>query len=785
MNIAELYQSALGHPPYDYQQRLAEASALADLLTVPTGAGKTAAVVLGWLWRRRFAPAGLRLGTPRRLVYCLPTRALVSQTTAACASWIEAVGLQDEIPVCALMGGEVDRHWDERPDIDQILVGTQDMLLSRALNRGYAMSAFRWPVQFGWLNNDALWVFDETQLMGVGLSTAAQLQGLRSALGTAAETRSLFMSATNDPGRLRTIDFRATALDALGLSPDDEASPQLAVRLTAPKPLAPLECAPDDTDAIASFAAERHTTGTLTLVVVNRVARAQAIFRALHKIGHSTPVRLLHSRLRGGDRAAAEDALQPGFSGIVVSTQVVEAGLDLSARLLVTDLAPWASLVQRFGRCNRTGAFGPDEAEVVWVDLPSDGKASVPYSDHELDVARARLAGLADVGIPSLQSIPDETERPALPVIRRRDLLELFDTEPDLAGHHIDVSRFVRSSEDRDVHVAWRNFPADKAPPEGLDGRPTADELARVPVGALRKLLKKGGKAWRWDRLRGDWQQERQPAPGHTVLLSTAAGGYADGVGWTGSAKDRPTAVPAPMLAPPDADGDDPWSQTGTFVDLQTHLDDTVAEVEALAERLPDIDAPWTDLGEAARWHDAGKAHPAFQDMLTGGRPEGAPPVPSGGPWAKSDRRGRARCSRPHFRHELVSSLAWLAHGGDDLTAYLIAAHHGKVRLHLRARPTERLQDNGAPVALGVHDGEMFPGAALGGEVLVPETSMDLRISALGGGEHGTSWHHRMTALVRAHGPFRLAMWEALLRVADWRASRLRAAPDLTEGSND
>ena len=37
----------------------------------------------------------------------------------------------------------------------RILIGTQDMLLSRALNRGYGMSRYRWPMHFGLLNNDA------------------------------------------------------------------------------------------------------------------------------------------------------------------------------------------------------------------------------------------------------------------------------------------------------------------------------------------------------------------------------------------------------------------------------------------------------------------------------------------------------------------------------------------------------------------------------------------------------------------------------------------------------
>lgn len=39
--------------PYPYQIRLATEEVLPELLDVPTGLGKTAAVVLAWLWRRR------------------------------------------------------------------------------------------------------------------------------------------------------------------------------------------------------------------------------------------------------------------------------------------------------------------------------------------------------------------------------------------------------------------------------------------------------------------------------------------------------------------------------------------------------------------------------------------------------------------------------------------------------------------------------------------------------------------------------------------------------------
>ncbi len=207
--------SAQGHDPYPFQTRLATTKELPELIDIPTGLGKTDAVVLAWLWRRRFAGGEVRRATPRRLVYCLPMRTLVEQTAEKAKLWLENLGLFSEKPgdekladmskcspwaenadqektriaVTVLMGGECKDEWDLYPERDAIIIGTQDMLLSRALNRGYGMSRYRWPVHFGLLNNDCLWVMDEVQLMGVGVETSAQMQAFCRSFGTAARHR--------------------------------------------------------------------------------------------------------------------------------------------------------------------------------------------------------------------------------------------------------------------------------------------------------------------------------------------------------------------------------------------------------------------------------------------------------------------------------------------------------------------------------------------------------------------------------------------------------------------
>ena len=65
---------------YPYQRELETDTSLPGLLSVPTGVGKTAAAILGWLWRRRFhGDAGIRNATSRRLFYCLPMWLLVAK----------------------------------------------------------------------------------------------------------------------------------------------------------------------------------------------------------------------------------------------------------------------------------------------------------------------------------------------------------------------------------------------------------------------------------------------------------------------------------------------------------------------------------------------------------------------------------------------------------------------------------------------------------------------------------------------------------------------------------
>jgi CRISPR-associated endonuclease/helicase Cas3 len=323
--------------------------------------------------------------TPRRLIWCLPMRALVEQTARSVSASLEALGILDlkgaeGVSVHVLMGGEADLgSWAEHPDQDMILIGTQDMLLSRALMRGYGMSRYQWPVHFAFLHNDALWAFDEIQLMGSGLETSAQLEAFRRALPTGRPSRTLWLSATLDPKWLATVDFSKAARTLKILELDEADRAAAGSLLDAGKRLSNLGLSITANEsskggearylqALCEAVLQRHRAQGQTLVIINRVGRAQKLFRLIRQARAGRADLLVHARFRPAERRDIERRLREELSvdRIVIATQAIEAGVDMTSSVLVTELAPWPSLVQRFGRCNRFGECpGPEGAAVL------------------------------------------------------------------------------------------------------------------------------------------------------------------------------------------------------------------------------------------------------------------------------------------------------------------------------------------------------------------------------------------------------------------------------------
>ena len=797
MVYAGFFKKATGFDPYPYQSRFAEDEDLPILLKVPTGAGKTEAATLGWLYQRCERPDS----TPRRLVYCLPMRTLVEQTVARVERWLKRLGMEDEVGVVTLMGGEPREQWYLEPEKPYIVVGTQDMLLSRALNRGYGMGYNMWPVEYGLLNNDCLWVMDEVQLMANGLPTSTQLAGLRGKLKTFGPARSIWMSATARSDWLDTIDHRApAAARVMELGSADLADPRLGKRHNASKVVAKDTVDFKKQKEISELIAEKHESGMLTLAIVNTVERAQKLYAELvkpqNKLLHEVEKILVHSRFREDDRreknrVIAKKLDPSGHGMVVVATQAVEAGVDISARTLITELAPWASMVQRFGRCNREGK--QDQGDVLWIDVDKD---TAPYESDDIDHAREIMESLQgkSVGPAALEEMGDKMEGiDHRVVIRRRDVVGLFDTTPDLSGSYLDVSQYVRGTDETGVSVFWRDVP--EGDPDEGEPRPRHNETVNVPLGGsrggpkgIKDYLDSERKAWIWDFLDSQWREilSREIHPGMTLMLDANQGGYDPDTGWDASSKEAVT-VTEEEGDPEDGQGSEPTNTRKRWVTLSRHSRNVEREAVAILGEMAE-EITESEVREAvtlaALYHDAGKAHPAFQEILRQSLPEGESPRGEYEIMAKSPGNGRFGSDRRHFRHELGSALAVLEHASvsnddvRDLAAYLAAAHHGKVRLGIRSLPGARTgnkDSNPDPDKLlgyPVSDYETLPSLDLGEGLLVPDTTLDMSIARMGMDQNDRrSWLERSLALLERLEPFRLAYLEAIVRAADMRAS--------------
>ena len=792
MDIANFYREASGFEPYPYQSQLAE-TGLPELLEVPTGLGKTEAVVMAWLYRRFIHPdPAVRLATPRWLVYALPMRTLVEQTTGRIDQLLQRLQATDAGPglprhAHSIMGGDLpdgarwsDHSWRLHPEQPAIFVGTVDMLLSRALNRGYADGRFNWPISFGMFNNDCQWIFDETQLMGVAIPTSRQLQSFRERFGVVKPTHTTWMSATNDAGLLNTVDRPIDNTVICGLTRQDNTS-ALTQRLEANKTLVELTLPEKKRhEALASELVARHQANTLTIAIVNTVDAAVNLKKRLDKLAPAAEVCLLHSRYRPPDRADRTREILapiPPEGRIVVATQVLEAGVDLSASLLYTDAAPWSSIVQRAGRCNRTGDI--DNATILW----SQPLKALPYTDDEVDAAIALLRSHEGRTLTpgAMSAIKADTTPPILPVLRSRDLHGLFDTSADLSGNDLDVSKFIRDTDSRSVSVVWRDI----TEPAG-QGRPTQAEMCQVSISEFTKFNEKLSQGWMLNPLATGRQPEwvkvtkRDLRDGLTVLLPCKAGGYDPMLGWN-KASTAPVEEISTASQPDTSDvtvEGDPHSGAGRWVGLGVHLADVEAAVTSLlgALGLDTAGAFAAAMARAGLLHDIGKAHPVFQDALRG---TGEPP--GDGPFAKSGNRNRLRYAQPYFRHELASLLAIMGDASHlvddlaepDLARYLVAAHHGRARLGIRRLPDEHVVDSpDTEVALGVVHNTVLPAVEMPDGSTCPRQHLDL-ITALHGNHHTLSYGERSLGLLTRPdiGPFRLAFMEAIVRLADWRAS--------------
>ena len=413
--FAEFFRAVHGFEPYAWQIAAADyvdsTGRVPDRVAVPTGLGKTSMVdVVVWALARDAVAGVRRLG--QRIFLLTERRIIVDGAGAHVAALAAALAGADRDPQAgpvsavaaglrSLCGPGDDEafplrvatfHGSRREDAASwisvhgptVIATTATQYTLRLAGRAPGVSSSMAPVHAGLVGVDATVLFDEPHLAApqvFAISQALAVQSRFEVPGVPA-ARMCVLGATIPPG-LRTPDAGAV------ISFDESAeTPAALVRHRASKPAYVTVCAATRdavikaavAQAVDQVRAREGSSGCRIAVVVNTVDAARKVSEGIaKKLGKrsAVKVRTVTGRLRGADRPIAVDLGRE--NEVLVATQVVEAGADFSVDCLITELAPWSSLTQRFGRCNRDGLAADP---VLHLIVPmSHEKKGVVYGD--------------------------------------------------------------------------------------------------------------------------------------------------------------------------------------------------------------------------------------------------------------------------------------------------------------------------------------------------------------------------------------------------------------------
>jgi CRISPR-associated endonuclease/helicase Cas3 len=333
-------------------------------LTAPTGSGKTLAILDAALTVREQQSAAT--GYAPRLIYCLPFTSVIDQNHDVFARVLAARGIRDREDLLlkhhhlveGLYRSEDSEH---KPDgagqlltetwQSELVVTTFYQLLHTLLSSRNA--DLKRAAQL----SGAIVLMDEVQ--AVPLCYWQGLRHLFQAASATLDTRFVLLTAT------RPLIFRPE--DAAELLPGhrEHFASLSRVRLHCHhrQPLKLGELA----ERVIS---DQSRSGEPVLIVLNRRSAVRELFERLREGLPDRPLIALSTDLTPRDRRArirlVQRLLRNAQPLILVSTQLVEAGVDLSFPVVHRDMAPLDSIVQSAGRCNRHDTVGNPGTVHLW-----------------------------------------------------------------------------------------------------------------------------------------------------------------------------------------------------------------------------------------------------------------------------------------------------------------------------------------------------------------------------------------------------------------------------------
>lgn len=366
------------HPLREFQARVAESTAPVTLTIAGCGTGKT---VAAYAWAQRRAVG-------RKLFFCYPT------TGTASAGFEDYLLAQSNLERALL-------HSRARVDLERML-GTPEHDAQEENQRLEALKAWGQQViactvdtALGLVQNHrrglfsfpafalGAFVFDE-----IHNYDAKMFGALLRFLQAFPTVPTLLMSASLPNHRLQLL--RKTLGERLGQPIRGDARLEEIPRYFLKWQPEPVECWREVQPSLQN--------GKKVLWVCNTVAEAIAIYDEALDMNLQVTPWLYHSRFRYKDRVKLQEQViqqfrQPG-PVLIISTQVCEMSLDISADLLVTALAPFPALIQRLGRLNRYADGNRPPGLCLIYDFTC--LENRPYPRLDLDLAQKALEPLWD-----------------------------------------------------------------------------------------------------------------------------------------------------------------------------------------------------------------------------------------------------------------------------------------------------------------------------------------------------------------------------------------------------
>lgn len=347
MSYKEFYTSHLSFTPYSYQSKVAELllSGKNVILSVPTGAGKTWASIMPFLYAKE-----KQIDFPSKLIYSLPLRTLANSI------YEDVKNLVNENSISIQTGEYSNDPYFE----SDIVFSTIDQTLSSFLCFPLSLSHRQANINAGAIVGSYL-VLDEFHLLDSKLSMSTTLGMLRILKNMC---RICIMTATLSDRFLRYLKNEFDPqnqynFEIVNLSDFPEDREKIKSLVPAPNRRTKKSVVVSDDILMAENIIEKHRNKSI--VICNRVERAQQLFESINHIKNiKTKLLCFHSRFFDSDRKTKEHLIKKYFGKkseendvILIATQVIEAGMDISCDIMHTEISPINSFLQRAGRCAR------------------------------------------------------------------------------------------------------------------------------------------------------------------------------------------------------------------------------------------------------------------------------------------------------------------------------------------------------------------------------------------------------------------------------------------------